>query len=151
LSIGRFRRHQPAASNLGEKSSKVRGAVQLDPFEVETITLTLKRDYPMSPHKLLGHVSFWPGLAITSFGFVSMSLAKTSASEYQTSLAESDRSNARGWTGAMWASFGLGAALMTTGVILWAATPSSKEYWNKNHAAGIAPMDHSRPKRFQRA
>ena len=109
--------------------------IRLDPFEKRTLRLTLERAYPTSPAKAWGHAAFWPGLAVFGFGFIAMAQAKSSAAAYENTLNEWKRENARSWTGGMWASFGLGAALMTTGVIMWAATPSSKEHWEKEHGA----------------
>jgi len=122
--IARLPEHEPATAE-----------VRLDPFEVETVRLTLRRIYPMSPYKKWGHATFWPGLAVTTFGFCAMGAARHHAELYEHTLDSWRRDNARAWTGGMWAGLGLGAALMTTGVILWTATPSSKEHWEKEHGA----------------
>lgn len=120
--IARLAEHEPA-----------RRDVRLDPFEEEIVRLKLQRIYPMSPKKKWGHAAFWSGLAVTGFGFTAMAAARHRAEQYELTLENSVRDNARAWTGGMWASFGVGAALMTTGVILWAGTPSSKEHWEKTH------------------
>ena len=122
--IARLEEHEPATAE-----------VRLDPFEKETVRLTLRRIYPMSPYKKWGHLAFWPGLAVTAFGFCAMGAARHHAEIYESTLHDFERDNARAWTGGMWAGLGLGAALMTTGVILWTATPSSKEHWERSHGA----------------
>jgi hypothetical protein len=115
--------------------------IRLDPFEKETVHLTLQRIYPMSPYKKWGHVAFWPGAAATVFGFIAIGVAHEKADDCRLTLSDSARENARSWTGGMWAGFGLGAALMTTGIVLWAATPSDKEHWEKSHGAvALSPM-----------
>jgi hypothetical protein len=114
--------------------------VRLDPLTTKTLHLTLQRIYPMSPYKVWGHAAFWPGLAVTAFGFSAMAVSREAAAAYRQDLDKERMRGSRIWAGLMWAGFGLGAALTTTGVVLWAATPSSKERWEKEHGQlAIAP------------
>jgi hypothetical protein len=127
--IAKLPEHAPASAE-----------VRLDPFERELVRLVLQRVYPTSPAKRWGHAAFWPGIAVTVFGFGAMAAARDAAREYEYGLRDSARDNARSWTAGMWAGFGLGVGLMTTGIVLWAATPSSKEHWEETHGKlAIAP------------
>ncbi len=126
-------------ARLKEHESAVR-EVRLDPLVTRVVRLDLERIYPMSRDKKIGHAFFWPGLVTTGFGFVSMGVARDMAESYRISLGDGYREATRIWTGLMWGGLGLGVALMTTGIVVWAVTPSSKESWEKEHGAlAVAP------------
>ena len=127
--IARLKEHESAGTE-----------VRLDPLSTQTVHLELKRIYPMSRDKKIGHAFFWPGLLTTGFGFVSMGVARDMAESYRISLGDGYREATRIWTGLMWGGLGLGVALMTTSIVVWAVTPSSKESWEKEHGAlAVAP------------
>jgi hypothetical protein len=107
--------------------------VRLDPLATRTVRFTLFRVYPMSPYKKLGHAAFWTGILLCGFGFVSAMEARSYALAYDNALDDEVKQKSEIWAGTMWASFGLGAVLTITGIVLWAATPSSKETWEKEH------------------
>ncbi len=76
--------------------------------------------------KMLGHVSFWTGLGFAAFGGASTAVAKNRGDEYNTRGRSSDKAKSRTWSGLMWAGFGAGAALMTTGLVLRLVKPGER-------------------------
>jgi hypothetical protein len=87
--------------------------------------------------KTLGHVSFWTGLGFAGFGVVATVMAKQNGDDYNETGDTSYKDKSRTWSGLMWTGFGAGAALMTTGVVLWVAARSEKPAGQNNVA--IAP------------
>jgi len=74
------------------------------------------------PYSLWGHVAFWGGVGMVAFGGAAAGLSASAASDYEGGdLGAEDTS--RTWAGVMYAGFGIGAALITTGVLLWLLGP----------------------------
>lgn len=113
--------------------------LRLDPFELEAIRFDLLPDLPVSPGKVAGHAAFWTGVGAVGFGFVSLGRALVEADAYRRTLSSAAREYAREWTGGMWAGFGAGLALMTTGVVLWVLSPERQELWDRAYGGGVSP------------
>ncbi|MBW1808029.1 MAG: PEGA domain-containing protein [Deltaproteobacteria bacterium] len=73
-----------------------------------------------SPLVFWGHMSFWTGLGLVGFGGLSTWMAKEAG-------LEGRNADSRAWSGAMWAGYAGGAALLTTGIVLWLLEPYSNE------------------------
>jgi hypothetical protein len=83
---------------------------------------------PSNPLNTWGHVTFWSGTGCTAAGLLFMIIAMGEADVYKdTSEHWESRLQARDdsemYTGFMWLSYGVGAALMATGIIMWALAP----------------------------
>ncbi|MBN2499064.1 MAG: PEGA domain-containing protein [Deltaproteobacteria bacterium] len=61
---------------------------------------------------LWGHASFWTGLGMAGFGGLSLWMAREAGWEGRNA-------DSRAWSGAMWAGFGSGLALLATGIVFW--------------------------------
>ena len=75
------------------------------------------------PYRSWGHITFWSGLGAAAFGAVSGFLAKSAGDDYKAG----DRSaydSSVAWTGCMYAGLAAGGALMVSGIVLWAVSPS---------------------------
>ncbi len=112
--------------------------ILVDPANTGTFRFSLVRIYPRNPYKVAGHGLFWPGLALSAFGAFSAAKAKKTAEDYNTTLDPHAKDSSRSWTGTMWASFGIGAILMTTGIIMWAKSPGDKEWFERRQAVSNA-------------
>lgn len=93
-------------------------ATKPDP-EPETGTgVEATAEAPGSPYSTWGHVAVWSGVGLLALGGVGAGLASSAASDYEGGdVGAWDTS--RTWTGVMYAGFGVGAALVATGVVLW--------------------------------
>jgi hypothetical protein len=80
--------------------------------------LQVERAAPDRTLLYAGHGCFWSGLAVAAFGGVATYLMTTAQDDYRAGEwgAEGDITT---WAGLMWAGYGLGAALMITGTVLW--------------------------------
>jgi len=78
----------------------------------------------VSPYRKYGHALFWSGVGLVAFGGLCAFMAKDAAEDHRLSGDPSDRDRSRSWAGGMYASFGLGAAAMAGGVVLWTLSPS---------------------------
>ena len=81
---------------------------------------------PGRPFSTWGHVTFWSGAGFLAFGGVSAYLAGAAGDDYDKYGHYDDLNASRNWSGLMWTGFGLGAALVTTGIILWALEPEGE-------------------------
>lgn len=82
-----------------------------------------------------GHVAFWSGLGALAFGGVAMGVSMQAAADFDEG-DWSARGSSRTWAGVMWTGFGLGAALMVTGTVLWLVEPEQEA---PATAVGAAP------------
>lgn len=82
----------------------------------------LERKTETDPYSLWGHASFWSGVGVVAFGGAAAGLSAAAASDYEGGDLGAEDSS-RTWAGVMYASFGVGAALITTGVLLWLLGP----------------------------
>ena len=73
---------------------------------------------PMPMLTLVGHITFWSGLGLCALGGAATGLALSAASNYENGDL-SAKNAAKTWTGVMYAGFGVGAAAMITGAVLW--------------------------------
>jgi len=74
------------------------------------------------PYSLWGHVAFWSGVGMVAFGGAAAGLSASAASDYEAGDLDAEDTS-RTWAGVMYAGFGVGAALITTGVLLWLLGP----------------------------
>jgi len=105
------------------------------------VSINLQRIFPMNPYKKWGHISFWNGLGFSVFGSISAVLAAKAADEHKAgNPSAADRS--RTWAGACYTAFGLGGALMATGIVLWILSPGDKEWYQSNNSTiGLMPNE----------
>ncbi len=82
-----------------------------------------------------GHVAFWSGLGALAFGGVAMGVSMQAAADFDDG-DWSARDSSKTWAGVMWTGFGLGAALMVTGTVLWLIEPDDEA---PATAVGAAP------------
>jgi hypothetical protein len=86
------------------------------------VEIKLERKEESDPYSLWGHVTFWGGVGLVAFGGAAAGLSASAASDYEAGdLGAEDTSKT--WAGVMYAGFGIGAALITTGVLLWLLGP----------------------------
>jgi hypothetical protein len=93
-------------------------------FDIEDLEPVTEEPAPPRPYNLWGHVTLWSGVGLVALGGVSAWQASAAGSEYDKYGKSSDRDASRTWSGVMWAGFGVGAALVATGIVLWALEPS---------------------------
>jgi TolB-like protein len=87
---------------------------------------TVVNEAPAHPFSTWGHVTLWSGAAFLAFGGVSAYMASAKGSDYDKHGDWDDLNASRNWTGLMWTGFGLGAALVTTGIVLWVLEPDGE-------------------------
>jgi hypothetical protein len=92
-------------------------------FDVEDLQPAVEQPAPASPHSLWGHVTLWTGVGLVALGGVSAWQASSAGAEYDKYGKPADKDASRAWSGVMWAGFGAGAALVATGIVLWALEP----------------------------
>jgi TolB-like protein len=85
----------------------------------------VEKPSPPRPYDLWGHVTLWSGVGLVALGGVSAWQASAAGAEYDKYGKPYDRDASRTWSGVMWTGFGLGAALIATGITLWALEPSA--------------------------
>ena len=104
------------------------------------IAMELNGIYPMHPFDKWGHVSFWSGIGLLAFSGVSAIEVIVERENYKDGdWGAGDR--VRTWSGLMFASLGVGAALVATGLFLWAMAPEESEWieeWVENQKASVA-------------
>jgi hypothetical protein len=93
----------------------------------------------MDAATLWGHVTTWSGAALLVLGGVGTYLSWDAGQDWKdASLPSAERLDARAesqtWAGVMWAGYGVGAALVLTGVLLWTLGPDAPAV-----APGAAP------------
>ncbi|HOX47202.1 MAG TPA: DUF2380 domain-containing protein [Myxococcota bacterium] len=124
----------PLAESLAAPASA--GAAPMDPAPEAEAAAPSK---PMSTYTLVGHVTFWSGLGLCALGGAGLGLSMGAASDYEGGdLGAKDTS--RTWAGVMWAGFGLGGALLITGVVMW-LLPEAEEAGVSAVAAPMADGD----------
>lgn len=82
-------------------------------------SLELTASKPSSSVNTWGHVTFWSGLGALGLSAVALTQAMKLGSDAETV----DQSKT--WGGVFWASAGVGALLVSTGIYLWVSAPSS--------------------------
>jgi hypothetical protein len=94
-----------------------------------------------SAHATWGHVATWSGVGLLALGAVATWQAKVYGNKYNDSFGEDtaagDRS--RTWAGVMYTGYFVGAALVTTGVILWLLDPGDDTAPTGSMSVGPAP------------
>ena len=126
--ISKESRPEPAPEPEHEKTAVAPPPPVVPEIEVD-------EEAPMTPSNPLntwGHVTFWSGTGCTAAGFLFMIIAMGEADVYKDSSEPwEDRLQARDdsemYTGFMWLSYTVGAALMTTGIIMWALAPDDAD------------------------
>ncbi len=125
--------------------------IRIDPSETITLNLDMVENYPANPYKAAGHVFFWTGLGIFSFGFPALGIARSKGVTYQENLDSSAKHSSQVWAGVMWSSFGFGAALMSIGLWAWLKSPGDKEYYERkkdNPQISLSPTSVIYSRRF---
>ena len=117
----------------GYKTAKE--SVSVKSKETTRLNLTLERDYPMNPYKKYGYVTFFTGLGLAAFGGLATWQASEAANDYKSGNWDAKDRNG-GWTAAMGVGYGVGGALMVTGIVLWALSPGDEAWW-KEHSASV--------------
>lgn len=103
------------------------------------IAMELNGIYPMHPFDKWGHVTFWTGIGLLAFSGVSGIEVIVQREDYKKDL--SGEGDIRTWSGLMFTSLGVGAALVATGIVLWAMAPEESEWieeWVENQKASVA-------------
>ena len=75
------------------------------------------------PYYVWGHVGLWSGVGLAAFGGLALWQAIEAGDDFNHTGEAADEDRSRAWSGAMWTGFGLGTALIATGVILWVLEP----------------------------
>lgn len=71
---------------------------------------------------LWGHISLWSGVGLAAFGGVAAGVSSSAADDYQGGDLGAEETS-KTWARIMYAGFGIGAALVTTGLVLWLVAP----------------------------
>ncbi len=122
----------------GYKTAK--GSVEVDSQKATRLNLILERDYPMNPYKKYGYVMFFTGFGLAAFGGIATWQAKVAANDYKSgNWSAKDRNS--GWTAGMGIGYGVGGALMVTGIVLWVLSPGDETWWKKHSASAGLAMD----------
>lgn len=74
-----------------------------------------------------GHAAFWSGLGLAAFGGIAIWQAEVAKDDYAFSGSSSSADQHRTWNGVSYTAFGLGGALLVTGVVLWALAPGQAD------------------------
>jgi len=80
--------------------------------------LQIERAAPDRTLLYAGHGCFWSGLALAGFGGVATYLMTAAQDDYRRGDWGAE-DGITTWAGLMWAGYGVGAALMITGTVLW--------------------------------
>lgn len=96
------------------------------------VSLALKES-GMNLYKKWGYITFWTGIGLAVFGTISMGLSIRTKKDYDSSAQ--DRS--RAWSAAMYAGYGAGGLLITTGALLLSYEPSEAE--SNGTRAAVSP------------
>ena len=112
---------EPAGGDIeGEEPDEL--AVSKRPSEGQEVRE--QAEAASDPYKTWGHATFWSGAGLMTLGLVFALPAQSAANDYNDmskalKYRAASLDNSRPWAGAMWAGLATGAALMTTGVVLW--------------------------------
>ena len=93
-------------------------------FDIGDLEPVVEKKAPAHPFSLWGHVTLWSGVGLVALGGVSAWQASAAGADYDKRGDPADRDLSRTWSGVMWTGFGLGAALVATGIVLWALEPT---------------------------
>ena len=77
--------------------------------------------------KTWGHVAFWTGIASVALGGMATGLAASYGEQGCSDQSEPYCDRSKNWAGVMWAGYGVGAALLATGISLWALSAKKKK------------------------
>jgi hypothetical protein len=95
---------------------------------------------PRHPFNVAGHATLWTGLALAAFGGVSTYMFVDTSDQYDH--GDAPYSSVQTWNALQFVGYGLGGALMITGVVLWLLTPDDATWakeWSAGQAAPPAP------------
>jgi len=125
--------HRVAASLEGYASAE--REVSLQGGQQSELELEL-RPPPRHPFNVWGHATFWTGLGLAAFGGVSTYLFVDTTDRYDH--GDASYSAAQAWNALQFVGYGLGGALLVTGVVLWILTPDDAA-WAREWSSGQAP------------
>ena len=111
--------------------------VELKPGERTEIQATLK-PVPVNQYQTAAYASFFSGVGLVAFGGLATWQAKEAGNDYNYTGNASDERKSQSWTGAAIAGYGLGAAAMVTGVVLWVLDPGNSES-TKEQTVSVVP------------
>jgi TolB-like protein len=122
---------EPKPAPPPEKTAKAPEPTPPPPPPPVVPEIEIEEEAPVTPSNPLntwGHVTFWSGTGCTAAGFLFMIIAMGEADVYKDSSEHWEsrlqaRDDSEMYTGFMWLSYTVGAALMTTGIIMWALAP----------------------------
>lgn len=92
-------------------------------FDIKDLEPGVEKTAPSRPYNFWGHVTMWSGVGLVTLGGISAWLASDFGTAYDKWGDPRDRDVSRNLSGVMWAGFGAGAALIATGIVLWALEP----------------------------
>lgn len=104
--------------------------IQILPHGERWVSAVL-RPLPTNPYKLWGHVAFWSGLVVAGLGGTATWQAYDSGQDYAAGNRDAWSTNQM-WSSLSWTGYGLGGALMATGIVLWLLSPGDRE-WYRTH------------------
>jgi len=79
------------------------------------------------PYSLWGHITVWSGVGLLALGGTAAYMAASTGDDYDRHGNPDDLDTSRAWSATMWTGFGLGAALVTCGIVLWIIDPGASD------------------------
>jgi hypothetical protein len=107
--------------------------------EIMGVDQAAQKSYPMNPYKMWGHVSFWSGIGVVAVGGAMSGLAVNSADNYRRTGNASDKDKVGTYDKTAAVMYGLGGAMVVTGIVLWSISPGD-EAWAKRHRVSFGPI-----------
>lgn len=100
------------------KSGYEAAEYEQDVFYDKVTSVTKKLEWD-NPYSAWAHAAFWSGVGLAGFGGAAAGMAVKKKDDYVSGGKVGAGEESQIWEGMMWSGLGLGAALITTGVLLW--------------------------------